>query len=123
MSKPTHIDKCDCDLCRAYLIETQRVDTPMPKIKLCEIEEKANRTSYYVFKRGEPLDSMDVENLLHVVREMRKALKSHVVDIEDIDSETKIDSAVCVHSPNHTEDCTYWKAKQALDLVESDENE
>jgi hypothetical protein len=98
MSKPTHIDKCDCDLCRAYL---------MPKIKLKDINSLLQS-----WTPKDPLDRerkyVDIENyaldLLHVVREMRKALK-------DIYS--------CVLSSNACEDCNLT-AKQALDLVEEE---
>jgi hypothetical protein len=96
MSKPTHIDKCDCDLCRAYLIETQRVDTPMPKIKFSKIEKDIERNGY--------LTGHKAVYLIDVVREMREALK---------------ETYSCVLSSNACEDCNLT-AKQALDLVEEE---
>jgi hypothetical protein len=82
------------------------------KINLKEIEEKANRTSYYVFKRGEPLDSMDVEDLLHVVREMRNKIEKIVSFCPDKHTTTNVYAYVPI--------IILLEAKQALDLVEDE---
>jgi len=72
----------------------------IPKVSasglLSELEHKANA------------------KLISAAPDLLKACEAIVRDFEAEDSKMIIDPASCIHTPNHTNLCPYWLAKQAI---------